>query len=436
MTNALGIAAVTAALREMLRNGLIDGHVNDILGVNVDVSTSPPDMVAQGIGAELTQLNLFLHRVSANPGWRNEGLPARGVSGRQRLSNPPLALDLHYLLTAYCADDLHAEVLLGVALQLLHERPVLSREMIRTLLAPSPPPGSPLERALLDSGLAEQIELVKITPVNLDTEEISKFWSATQSHLRPTAAYRATVVLIEADDPVHSSLPVLTRGKPITGTEHDEGIRVEADLEPPLPTLDAVEPVSKQVVVQLGEAVELRGHHLAGTGRTVIFANDRFAVEESLAAEPGNQADRVKFIIPASAADDFPVGVYSVGLQLVRPGETSQRESNRLGLTIAPTITGLPISVARDGAGTARFTLHFLPTLRQHQRVVLVLGQQEYEPQPYTVPAASLDFVIEDAPVQAGPGHLVRLRVDGIDSPIVDRAAKPPQFLNQRIVIT
>jgi len=48
-------------------------------------------------------------------------------------------------------------------------------------------------------------------------------------------------------------------------------------------------------------------------------------------------------------------------------------------------------------------------------------------------PAATLDFVIANAPVG---DHLARLRIDGIDSPIIDRAAEPPVFFNQRINIT
>ena len=55
------------------------------------------------------------------------------------LSNPPLALNnLHYLLSAYSGGDLHAEILLGYAMQLLHEMPVLTRAAIRT--APTPRP--------------------------------------------------------------------------------------------------------------------------------------------------------------------------------------------------------------------------------------------------------------------------------------------------------
>jgi hypothetical protein len=438
MTTAFGIAAVTATLRELLNDGIVEHNLNGILSSMVGVSTVPPDRVIPASGVEPTQLNLFLHRVSANTGWRNEGLPGRDASGHQRLSNAPLALDLHYLLSAYGAGELHAEVLLGYAMQWLHERPVLTRESIRAALTPSPLPGTPLERALADSGLADQIELVKITPEYLDTEEMSKLWTAAQSHLRPTAAYRATVVLIEAGEPVRAPLPVLTRGQPIPGTTRDEGVLVQPSLEPPLPTLESVAPTSGQIVARLGEDIDLTGHHLDGTGRTVLLFNERFETEHSLPALAGNEAGRVRFNIAIGQAANFPVGLYRVGVSLVRPGEINPRTSNRLAMTIAPEITGLPMNVVRNGAGSASFTLHFHPALRAGQSVALVLGQQEYEPVEPAGPSpwTSLDFVIPNAPVEAAPGHLARLRIDGIDSPIIDRAAKPPVFLNKRIVIT
>ncbi len=107
-------------------------------------------------------------------------------------------------------------------------------------------------------------------------------------------------------------------------------------------------------------------------------------------------------------------------------------------MTLAPEITGLPKSVTRDGAGTASFSLDFHPALRAGQRVVLVLGQQEIQPQAFVAPTTSLSFVIQDAEPAPAPGLLARLRIDGIESPIVDRSAEdePPVFLNQRITIT
>ncbi len=100
MSNALAIAGVTAVLRDLLNDGLINHNVSGVLGSTVTVSVLPPDRVLTAGTSEVSQLNLFLHQITPNTGWRNEGLPSRDGAGRQRLSNPPLALDLHYLLSA------------------------------------------------------------------------------------------------------------------------------------------------------------------------------------------------------------------------------------------------------------------------------------------------------------------------------------------------
>jgi hypothetical protein len=435
MTTALGIAAVTATLRDLLRNGIIEHNLVGLLGVSVAVSALPPDRVLADSGKETSQLNLFMYRVSGNPGWRNEGLPARDSSGRQRLTNPPMGLDLHYLLTAYCAEDLHADVLLGFAMQWLHLRPVLTREMIRTALAVSSPPGTPLERALAAAGLADQIELVKLTPEYVDTEEMSKLWTATQTNLRPTAAYRASVLLIEAEEPVRAPLPVLTRGAPLSATGRDEGIFVQASLDISLPTLTEIVPHGGQPVARPGEEVVVLGSQLAGSNRQLRLVNDRFQVEHLLPENPGGDAGEMRFTIPVSAPLDFPAGIYSVGANLTRPGETMPRESNYLALTLAPQILGLPLMADRDDDNTVRFTLTFFPAARVGQRIALILGEQEYTPEPFTTSTTSLDFVIANAPISTVEGFLARLRIDGIDSPIVDYATQPPQFFNHRIVM-
>src|SRR5262249_42990727 len=151
------------------------------------------------------QLNLFLYQVTPNLGWRNEGLPSRDGKGA-RLSNPPLALDLHYMLTAYGSQDLNAEVLLGYAMHLLHETPVLGRQQLRTVLGGS----SPVDGSILPSpfgdlsaeDLADQVEQIKITPVYLGTEDLSKMWTAMQARYRPTMAYLVSVVLIQSTESV------------------------------------------------------------------------------------------------------------------------------------------------------------------------------------------------------------------------------------------
>jgi Pvc16 N-terminal domain len=441
MSSALAIAGVSAVLRDLLNDGLIRNNVTAVIGSSIAVSVGPPDRVTSGNGNEATQLNLFLYQATPNSGWRNEGLPARDASGRQRLSNPPLALDLHYMLSAHGGSDLHGEILLGYAMQLLHETPGLSRQAIQAALTPPPPPpaATPLQKALAASGLPDQIEQMKITPEYLGTEEISKLWTATLSHFRPTAAYAVSVVLIQATEPVRTPLPVLSRGQVDPLTHRDRGVVVEAGLLPAVPTLETVEPPGGQPVARLGETIDLKGHHLDGNGRTVLLTNDRFKIEQEIPAIPalaGGGAELIQLSIPWAQATDFPVGVYRVGTRVHRLGEPVPRESNRVALTIAPELIGLPATVAPDGAGTASFTLQFVPALRAGQRATLLLGEQEHLPKPFAgATTTSLDFVIADAPAAPAPGLLARLRIDGIDSPIIDRAAKPPVFRNQRIVI-
>lgn len=435
MSNALAIAGVTAVLRDLLNDGLINHNVSGVIGSTVIVSALPPDRVNPGDGAESSQLNLFLHSVTPNSGWRNEAFPSRDSAGR-RLENPPLALNLHYLLSAYSGADLHGEILLGYAMQLLHEHPVLTRQDIETALTPSPDVGTtlpPALRALSDSGLADQIEQLRLTPEFLNSEEMSKIWTAAQSSYRPTAAYQVSVVLIESDLPRRSPLPVLSRGAPDPVSGRERGVVVQPGLVPPLPTLEAVTGADGHPGIGLGETVSLSGHHLNGSAREVHLVNERHGVDERLPASGLSAAAGMQFEIPTARAADFPVGVYRVSARLVPDGETGVRESNHLALVLAPRLSGLPISVVRDSSDVASFTLNFAPAVRDGQAATLVLGQREVPSETFSAPATSLDFVIADAPVG---NHLARLRIDGIDSPIIDHTATPPVFLDQRIDIS
>jgi hypothetical protein len=99
----MAIASVTAVLRDLLNNGIVDHDLAATVG-NVMVTSLPPDRIDTTNQNQQSQLNLFMYQVTPNQGWRNEGLPSRNRNG-ERLSNPPLALDLHYLLSAYGADE-------------------------------------------------------------------------------------------------------------------------------------------------------------------------------------------------------------------------------------------------------------------------------------------------------------------------------------------
>src|SRR5579871_6638942 len=137
MSTALAIASVTYVLKDLLNNGIIDADVSSSVAGDIKVTALPPDRIDATADNEQNQLNLFMYQATPNQGWRNEGYPRLDSQGN-RIGNPPLALDLHYLLTAYSVSELHSEILLGYGMQLLHEMPVLIRDDIRTSLNSGP----------------------------------------------------------------------------------------------------------------------------------------------------------------------------------------------------------------------------------------------------------------------------------------------------------
>lgn len=197
MTSALAIASVTYLLKDLLDNKLVQHGITASVG-DVTVTALPPDRVTTGTD-ERSQINLFLYRMTPHTGWRGD--LSRGHENGAR-SQPPLALDLHYLITAYGERDFQSEILLGSAMQLLLETPVITREMIRTALPVSKGRNGslpPLQQALATAKLAEQTEEIKLCPEFLSTDEASRLWSALQAKYRPSAAYKASTVLIEAN---------------------------------------------------------------------------------------------------------------------------------------------------------------------------------------------------------------------------------------------
>jgi hypothetical protein len=190
------------------------------------------------------------------------GLPSRNSRG-ELTENPPLALNLHYMLTAYSSKDLYSEILLGYAMQLLHEMPVLTRESILMALKPSvtvseeTQPVFPAElRNLNASDLIDQIENIRITPNYLSIDEMSKLWSALQSKYRPTVAYLVSVVLIQSQKPKRSPLPVLKVGP------DNRGIISQATTTTPFPALIEVKPPNRQASAKPGDALILLGRNL------------------------------------------------------------------------------------------------------------------------------------------------------------------------------
>lgn len=436
MSTALAIAGVTAVLQSQLRTSIVNNNVSGILDGDINVSAVAPDRVIVNGNLDQSRINIFLYQVTPNTGWNNACMPSRDGRG-QRLTNQPLALDLHYLLTAYGLNDLEAEILLGFAMQVLHEIPVLIRDTIRAIL--DPPLGEEifpdeLQQAFRDSGLADQIEQIKFTPEYLNSEEMSKLWSAFQSNYRPTAAYQATVALIEAEQPTRTPLPVLTRGSVDPVTNRETGIIAQPHLIPPVPTISEIEVPNQQVAVRMGESLILRGHHLNGDTIRVQFTNRRLEDPIEILAEDGATQAEITVQIP-NEPTDWVAGIYQVLVFVqqpitLQPGVTEEKTTNEVPLILAPSFSD--VIVNRENTN-ATVSLTVSPEVRPEQTVSLVLGQNEAFAGEFPDQTSDMTFVFAD--LVAGE-YWARLRVDGVDSLLINPSTTPPTFIDsQRIEV-
>jgi hypothetical protein len=416
MSNPSIIAAVTGALVNILTNRFSSDP--SLSGVNV--TSLPIDKTRAGVNVNSNQLNLYLYQTLPNGAWRNMDQP--GVVRSGETGNPPLALNLHYLFTAFGVDnsEILSQRILGTAMSVLHDRPLLD--------------GSDLKNALPGVDPGDQIERVRFSPQPLSLEEISKLWTALQTQYRLSTTYLATVVLIDSQQPTKTPLPVLARGK------GDLGV---FSTTLPSPELSDVVPAGALPSVQLGTDITLEGDNLVGSGSTASFTNPLLTAPIAIAPTTG--AGGTLKVHLANAPEDpgalakWVPGIYTVSLLVNRP-PLPPWTSNEIAFELAPVISVSPTSAA---AGTVALTIICSPRIDPRQRVLLLVGGQQVAPQSISNPAdttkpTSLTFQVPGM-VASSTAYPVRLRVDGVDSMPFVTTGSPPKFSfdpNQSVKVT
>ena len=405
MSNALAIAAVTATLDAILGNGVhADPDLNDTA-----LTTLPLDKARGTITSN--QLNLFLYQILPNAAWRNMDVAQFVKPGETAI--PPLALNLYYLMTAFGRENDNSQPfdhhLLGRAMSILYDHALLGPDEIRLAF-----PGSDLER---------QVERVRITLQPLSVEEISKLWTGFMTNYRLSVAYEVSVALIDSTQPTRTPLPVLGRGP------QDKGPTAQGNLLPPFPTLDTVTPPNQQPSARLGDTIILTGFNLDGTNIGVVFNHPLWTAPVEVAPQPGGTSTQLTVTIPNQPVT-WPAGAYAIAVLVQRPTETFRRSTNQLTVSIAPAITIAPTTAP---AGTIPLVVTCSPQIRPGQHVSLMVSDQELAAPDVAATTATLNFTVS---LTAGI-YFVRLRVDGVDSLLVNRSVTPPAFdLTQMVTIT
>lgn len=400
MSNTLAIAAVTSALQNLLQKNatadLPQSVITDLSLGNVRVTVGPLDRT-RNPNNKFNQINLCLYLVAPNAALRNLDL------GGPR---PPLALELHYLVSTYGNDDddRAAHLLLGQALRLFHDRGVL--------------PDADLRAALKGNDIADQIDAVRLSPRALSLEDLARVFGMYQTPARPSFAYTASVVLIDSAAPRRAPLPVLRRGADGRTLNVAPDLRLGAAIE-------AVEPPQAREFALPGDVLVVRGSQLAPAAR-VRLTHLRLGTSLDLTPAAGSTDTALRVALPTDPAQ-LSAGVHGVSVVL------GERITNTLLLALAPEITTAAPKATRNAAGVAQVTLDVRPAVLPSQQVALILDDREIPGPERTAAATQLVFRVPAAPLG---DHFVRVRVDAVDSDLVDRTAPTPSFHPRRLTIT
>ncbi|MEM9780010.1 MAG: DUF4255 domain-containing protein [Pseudomonadota bacterium] len=421
MSTALAIAGVTQLLRDVLNDGIVDNDVAAAIGTNVTVHARAPDLL-QEVADGASILNVFCYQVDNQTNWSNQILPTRTPDGT-RAKNTPLTLDLFYLISAAATEDLHADILMGYAMQVLHEHPGFDRDEMQTGLNPAPAIAGglpPALQALAQTGLENQIEQLVISPQYLGVEEMSKLWTAFQTSYRSSMTYRVSSVIIEAETPQRAPLPVLTIGP------DNAGVQVSPSLAVGRPMLRALILPEGQPSARPGDVITLRGNGLEGVDLTVRFETNVLSDPIDVVPDPGgSQAVRTVTLpdVPAAwAAGQFRVTF----LARAAPG-ASLFSSNSIAFQLAPVPDLPPAAAARNPDGTVEVTLGLRPNIHPGQRVELAIGGDIAAAPARTTAQSQASFTLPDLPAGDYP---LRLRIDGVESWLIQREVPPgpPDF--------
>ena len=395
MSSSAAIAAVTATLTNMIQAAV----AADAAVSSGTVTARPPDRARQG--APGNQINLFLYRTAIDAAWRNQDPPGSrpGESGQ-----PPLPLVLSYLITAYgeSDDEILAHRLLGIAMMVLNDQPLLSRAQIASAL---PAPGA---------GLENQVERVRITPDPRPQDEISRMWATFSTGYRLSVSYDAAVVLIDSTRPVAAAAPVLTFGRDDTGPAATGSL---------FPQIHLAIPPNRQSAARPGDVLTLIGSHL--TGVTGVQLSHPLAGAPLTLQPLSVTASQVTVglpdppVLPAGVATAAVTFAAVIDQQAAGPVTVT---SSAVPVALAPTlVSDAQIRLTRPPAGPAQLTVTCAPAVQPGQAIALVAGSALIPADPVAAAAAELTFTL--AGLEPGT-YLLRLRVDAVDS--IPVASPPP----------
>jgi hypothetical protein len=160
------LQVVLTAAFSTLVPGPVVAEVHDLQGA---ISTTP------------ARMTIFLFEAVEDPTVRNQRQPREIVPPNITQRRPQVPLILRYLLTPWSGDRATDHLLLGMALQTLHDDAILSGPQLR-------------------GGLVGTSEALKLKLAPLTLEEQTRVWHAVQRPYRLSLTYEVRVIRIDSND--------------------------------------------------------------------------------------------------------------------------------------------------------------------------------------------------------------------------------------------
>lgn len=397
MADFRAISGVSASLRNLLV---------DRLEQTVSVTVAPPDVQVSGMTD--SRVNVYLYHVKENGYLKNQEIPGQGHPGS--FGHPPLSLDLRYLLTAFAGTetapdaDLEAQQILGDAMRVLHDFPVITDTLHQN--------DDPVQPRILDPSLIGEFEEIKITLEPNDLDEFSSVWSGLpEAAFRRSVSYQCSVVQIESQRVRRIARPVREHrvyALPFNAPHIDSVMR-----DPPFPGYPP------GPAAGVGDAILIIGRNLRGDSTRVVIGGETVSIVNP-------QARRIELTVPnALMAGLHPVHVVhdllleAGGPPTVPPTLVPHRgfASNTVAFMVLPAITAT--APAAPTAGTV-VTVTVDPPVGADQSRTLLLDDHVVPGNPVAVdspPSATVDFTLPTGSGAIPPGtYLTRVRVAGAES--------------------
>ncbi len=344
-----------------------------------DVTVGPLDGDETGL-----RLNWFLYRVSPDPAYRNMEPPNSGW--RTARGNPPLALRLSYLLSAFPAmptaggdQEQFAHVGLAAVMQAVYENAVVGD-------------GSPILTPALATFVDPLIEPIRIVLEDLDLEAVTKIWTAASKPIRLSVGYGVSVVMIDPETKYVAGPPVKTR---------------RIGLAPSLgPRFIGVTPSR----AAFGDDLDVEVEGLTN-GSVFTLAHEPAeppGPDWAMTLVPGAPPGHVILTLPAANIDP---GLRELRVVATENGLPFGHDS--IGLTVVPKLTGAPNPVPKN-VGVSFQTAHAAPDVevfvggKRLQDVTCVSPTQVDVVVPTATPSGPADVVLRAGKV-AGPAGSVTI---------------------------